>query len=335
MLLAIDAGKTRTTLAYIDENVSIKYIASVLGKKSSLIYPEDTIVKALSEVISDFMKKFNIKNNIKLIIISWADLDTEYYFNKAKRIVTSLSKDINVPQSKIMFEHDAVTAYYAATLGEPGVAVIAGTGAIAFGMNRKGEKARSSGWGWLLGDEGSAVWIALRALNAAVRAYDGRGEPTSLVDRLLKYYNLNNLLNIIDILYSENLNIDDIAALAKIVSEEAERGDEVSIRILREAGIELASAVISVARRLNMINDNIVIGEVGSVFSSRIVFDTFKNAVASTLKHAIIKEPLISYQSIIGPIIMGLRILGHKITQKDYERLITEINNFKINNTQQ
>lgn len=40
------------------------------------------------------------------------------------------------------------------------------------------------GWGWLIGDEGSASWIALQVLNAASRAYDGRGPKTTLVEKI-------------------------------------------------------------------------------------------------------------------------------------------------------
>jgi N-acetylglucosamine kinase-like BadF-type ATPase len=50
--------------------------------------------------------------------------------------------------------HDAAVALFGATGGKPGVIVIAGTGAIAFGKDAAGKRARADGWGRLMGDEG-------------------------------------------------------------------------------------------------------------------------------------------------------------------------------------
>ncbi|MEO7003328.1 MAG: BadF/BadG/BcrA/BcrD ATPase family protein [Ktedonobacterales bacterium] len=55
-----------------------------------------------------------------------------------------------------------------------GVALVAGTGSIALGRNAQGRFARAGGWGHLLGDEGSGYDIGRQALQAVVRAADGR-----------------------------------------------------------------------------------------------------------------------------------------------------------------
>lgn len=41
---------------------------------------------------------------------------------------------------------------------------------------------RADGYGWLVGDEGSAVWLGREAVRAALAAYDGRGSPTLLTE---------------------------------------------------------------------------------------------------------------------------------------------------------
>ena len=63
--------------------------------------------------------------------------------------------------------------------GDPGVVLIAGGGSIGFGVTADGREALAGGFGYLLGDEGSAFDIGLRAIAAACRAEDRRGEPTS------------------------------------------------------------------------------------------------------------------------------------------------------------
>ena len=62
----------------------------------------------------------------------------------------------------------------------PGSSSIAGTGSICYGRNDAGQAARSGGWGYILGDEGSGYWIGRRALAAVVRHADGRGPATTL-----------------------------------------------------------------------------------------------------------------------------------------------------------
>ncbi|KUO84878.1 MAG: hypothetical protein AT709_07655 [Caldivirga sp. MG_3] len=324
IIMALDSGKTRTSAVAIDEGFNV--LCRAEGRGGGLIYSNDVIKDALVTTINRCLRSMGVSaDSVDLIVVSWADLDTEAYWVKASGIIGDVAGELGLPGNRLMFDHDAVAAYYAITLGEPGVAVIAGTGAIALGMNRRGERARSSGWGWLIGDEGSAGWIALRALNAASRAYDGRGPWTSLVNRLASYFGVSNLLNILDKVYSEPPEIDKIAELARLVSEEAERGDEVSVSILREAGRELALDAVSVAERLGMVSDSIVVGGVGSVFNSRIVWGTFKEAVKSRLTKATVRGPLTGQYSILGPLVMGLMKMGIRLTQREAGELLARL----------
>lgn len=324
IIMALDSGKTRTSAVAIDEGFNV--LCRAEGRGGGLIYSNDVIKDALVTTINRCLRSMGVSaDSVDLIVVSWADLDTEAYWVKASGIIGEVASELGLPGNRLMFDHDAVAAYYAITLGEPGVAVIAGTGAIALGMNRRGDRARSSGWGWLIGDEGSASWIALRALNAASRAYDGRGPWTSLVNRLASYFGVSNLLNILDKVYSEPPEIDKIAELARLVSEEAERGDEVSVSILREAGRELALDAVSVAERLGMVSDSIVVGGVGSVFNSRIVWETFKEAVKSRLTKATVGGPLTGQYSILGPLVMGLMKMGIRLTQREAGELLARL----------
>jgi len=75
---------------------------------------------------------------------------------------------------------DMQTALEAAFDTGPGIIVIAGTGSIAYGRDLAGNTARAGGWGFAVGDEGSAHWIGRTAVSAALRAADPRdGTPAS------------------------------------------------------------------------------------------------------------------------------------------------------------
>ncbi|MCK6210585.1 N-acetylglucosamine kinase [Georgenia sp. EYE_87] len=75
---------------------------------------------------------------------------------------------------------DPVVAYAAGAPGPDGALLLAGTGAIALRVAGFAERARSDGLGWLLGDVGSGVWLALAGLRAAAAHLDGRGPATAL-----------------------------------------------------------------------------------------------------------------------------------------------------------
>lgn len=55
----------------------------------------------------------------------------------------------------------------------PGAVVAAGTGAVAFGTDFAEVWRRVDGWGHVLGDRGSAAWVGLAGLRAALRTHDG------------------------------------------------------------------------------------------------------------------------------------------------------------------
>ena len=77
---------------------------------------------------------------------------------------------------------DIAVAFAAGTTAPSGIVVFAGTGAGAAVINDGSIVRRADGYGPLVGDEGSAVWIGKEAVRAALAAFDGRGVPTLLAE---------------------------------------------------------------------------------------------------------------------------------------------------------
>ncbi|PYK63264.1 MAG: hypothetical protein DME21_03525 [Verrucomicrobia bacterium] len=124
-----------------------------------------------------------------------------------------------LPLARTRVVSDCQTACFGATLGEPGVVIISGTGSIVLAQNEAGKCARVGGWGPILGDAGSAYWIALESVKAAIAAEEERGRETSL-SRL-------------------------IAALAGHLAQNAARHDVVFRETCRRAGRELAAQALA------------------------------------------------------------------------------------------
>lgn len=77
---------------------------------------------------------------------------------------------------------DAITAHAGAHNGRPGVVLIVGTGVAALAIDADGALRTADGWGPWLGDEGGGAWIGAAGLRAALKAHDGRGPSTALLD---------------------------------------------------------------------------------------------------------------------------------------------------------
>ncbi|MGW5745984.1 N-acetylglucosamine kinase [Amycolatopsis sp. NPDC003861] len=71
---------------------------------------------------------------------------------------------------------DAEVAYASATSAPDGTVVVAGTGSIAGRIRKRRLAGTTGGYGWLLGDEGSAFWLGREAVRSTLEAL-GRGRP--------------------------------------------------------------------------------------------------------------------------------------------------------------
>ena len=157
-----------------------------------------------------------------------------------------------MPGALAVIVNDAELVLAAGTPSGWGVALICGTGSIAYGRTPEGRTARAGGWGYLLGDEGSGYAIGLAALQAVARASDGRTPQTTLAHSILEHWSLAAPQDLIGQVYQGRVPTQDIAALARFVEAAASEGDSVAQGILQQAGYELALAVMAVARRLGM-----------------------------------------------------------------------------------
>jgi len=98
----------------------------------------------------------------------------------ARALGEALLAALRVP--RVAVTSDAVIAHAGALDGGPGVVLIVGTGVVALAIDADGALRTADGWGPWLGDEGGGAWIGAAGLRAALRAHDGRGPSTALLD---------------------------------------------------------------------------------------------------------------------------------------------------------
>jgi N-acetylglucosamine kinase-like BadF-type ATPase len=218
------------------------------------------------------------------------------------------------PVANVQLYHDAVTALAGASVAQPGVVVIAGTGVVAYGCLDSGEEARSSGWGYLIGDEGSGYWIGIEAIRAACKASDGRGNPTALLKRVLEYLKVHDLATLRRKIYAQEIPRSIIATLAAVTADAAGNGDAVAVQLLQQAGQELAHAALAVIARLGQLEVGQQIYYTGGVFRAGApVLDTFREVVAARSPQSSIHAA--TFSPVVGALLLALRAAGINLTR--------------------
>jgi N-acetylglucosamine kinase-like BadF-type ATPase len=154
------------------------------------------------------------------------------------------------PYSKIQVVSDAEILLAASESTGAALALICGTGSIAYGRMESGELLRAGGWGYLFGDEGSGFALGSAALRAVMRAYDGRGRSTMLTDLVLTRRGLKNPQSLVKNIYGAESPRAEIATLADLIEQAASQDDPIAIAILDESAHELAQTVLAVFRKL-------------------------------------------------------------------------------------
>lgn len=205
------------------------------------------------------------------------------------------ARETIAPRVQVVNDGEIVLA--AGSSGNWGVALIAGTGSIAWGKTRNGHIARAGGWGYLIGDEGSGFDLAREALRAVTQAEDGRGEPTRLRDAILTHWGIGSVPELIPRIYRSGLAPADLAGLAPLVVHAAEEGDSVAQQLVERAFAALADTVIAVARQLRFRESEIPLALAGGLLLETELLRTslvaeLKSRDANFSPIALVREPV-------------------------------------------
>jgi glucosamine kinase len=154
-----------------------------------------------------------------------------------------------LPGSRISVVHDARLVLAAAGL-DVGIALIAGTGSVAYGRNAEGGEARAGGWGWRLGDEGGGAWITREAAREVLRRAEAGRPLGALGERLLVISGARDRLQLMGKLNSLREPMGWASRAAAVFdTEDADAGAH---EIVQSAASALSALVGSVRRALEI-----------------------------------------------------------------------------------
>lgn len=192
----------------------------------------------------------------------------------------------------VTIESDARIALEGAFKGNVGIILIAGTGSIAFGKDREGAVHRAGGWGRTLGDEGSGYTIGRDGLNVVTKQLDERGKETLITSLVASTFGLSTQEQIITAVYRENF---DVASIAPLVIEAAEKKDPEAARILNRATFELTEHIRALLLKLERVSrgrQKVPLAFIGSVITSESVLtNILRQKITFSLPQISIVQP--------------------------------------------
>jgi N-acetylglucosamine kinase-like BadF-type ATPase len=180
------------------------------------------------------------------------------------------------PKAKVNVTTDVEIALAAAAGTGPGVVLIAGTGSVAYGRNAEGKTARAGGWGPWLGDEGSAFDIGRKAVAEVRRYEDGMGQATMLSSQIFPALECRNWAALIERIAMTPDTV--FPKLYPVVAKAAEKGDEVSQRLLTSAAASLVALATHIVKKLGLSEASFPMVRVGGVFGRSAYLDGLVDA---------------------------------------------------------
>ena len=241
--IGVDSGGTKTTFTLFDDDLA-RVDTLRLGTTHFQQVGYDGMERLLAEGIDELVRR----NDVGEFGVGFGIAGFGEEAEVAAHIREGVER-VSAGRPHIIVNDGEAALAASLALGD-GIAIISGTGSIAFGTCA-GREGRCGGWGYQVGDEGSGWWIGKRLLEAFSRECDGRALRGAVRVVVMGELGLTEEFDIIG--YARDVLADDrtkVAALGRLAARAAEAGDPEAQGIYEAAARKLAELAAVLARDL-------------------------------------------------------------------------------------
>ncbi len=138
--------------------------------------------------------------------------------------------------------------------GDPawGIAVTCGAGINCVGVAPDRATTRFLAFGLLSGDWGGGLGLGHHTVWHAIRAEDGRGEPTELRTAVPAFFGLASMHDVAVAIHLGQLGEDDLIRLPAVLFAAAEAGDAVALSLVERQAEEVCAMAVTAISRLGL-----------------------------------------------------------------------------------
>jgi N-acetylglucosamine kinase-like BadF-type ATPase len=204
-----------------------------------------------------------------------------------------------------------------------GVVLVCGSGTNAAGRNRQGKTVQTGGFGYLFGDRTGGHDLARKTFSHAVRSWDLRDIPSILTSKIPEYLGLASMEEVYNDFLDRDIN-DVPREMTLLLHEAADEGDELAIRILRQAGRELGLGANSVITQMNAFDGEtfpvVLVGSVVQEGRNPHLLAALNETIAEKYKQYEIIIPRMA--PVFGAILLAMDHLRLKVTDEIIDQFI-------------
>ncbi|HEX9389402.1 MAG TPA: BadF/BadG/BcrA/BcrD ATPase family protein [Anaerolineales bacterium] len=203
--------------------------------------------------------------------------------------------------------NDGANGLISGTSHGVGVNVTAGSGVNCRGRGKNGKEGRVVGNGTTFGEFGGAIEIVYRAMQFVNYAWIKRIRPTRLTKIFLEATRAKDEVDLMEGISNEQYHLFPYLAIE--IMNAAREGDHAALEVIRWSGEELGWLAVSVARQIEMENDEVEIVQSGSVFNAG---ELIIEPMHSVIKKYVPKAKMIRLDGppVVGPLMLGMQMAG-------------------------
>jgi N-acetylglucosamine kinase-like BadF-type ATPase len=310
-VLAIDGGNSKTDVALIADDGSV--LASLRGPGvSHEDFGLEEAMRRLGQIVEAAAGKAGLVARHTSACLAGADLPEEEAMLTAAIERQGWTRTAAVANDTFAVLRAGLTP----RAGEPawGIAVTCGAGINCVGVAPDGAVTRFLAFGMLSGDWGGGLGLGHHTVWHAIRAEDGRGEPTELRTAVPAFYGLASMHDVAVAIHLGKLGEDDLIRLPAVLFATAGVGDAVALSLIEHQAEEVTTMAVTAIGRLGLDNGPespaipVVLG--GGVLEARnsLLTDAITRRLAKLAPSAVAR--VVDAPPVTGAALLGLDYLG-------------------------
>ena len=240
----LDCGGTKTHCVLVDEIGNI--IGSGFGGPSNYLFcGRDEARKNIKKCIS---------NAFKNATITEVSLETVFVGSAAIKLgcgsthIDFFSTCINA--NNIICDSDLRQIWFGAARDNPAIISIAGTGAITCYCSKE-LYIKTSGWGPLLGDEGSGYYIGHKSVQMTMKILDGRVGNQEFMEEICNHYGVYTAQDMLRYFAKGDIR-SEIASCTIPVCNLYKKNNLLAKEIIENAAYEIALSIITTIKKAKL-----------------------------------------------------------------------------------
>jgi N-acetylglucosamine kinase-like BadF-type ATPase len=213
--------------------------------------------------------------------------------------------------TELIVRNDTFAVSRAGTTKDWGIGVVCGTGLNCAGVGPDGSIVRFPALEELSGDfAAGGAWLGVRALGLALRAGDGRGEPTILRETVPARLGQPDAEAALTAVYTGAMSRDRLFALAQVLLDAAADGDPPARAAADLLADEIVGFVRAAIERLGVEHEAVEVVLGGGVFDTR--DPRFHRRIDEGIRAVAPRAELIRLraQPVLGAALIGLDAIG-------------------------